>query len=227
VSALLLVEDDRGVAEALRLALVSLGHRVELAQDGKAGLAKLAERPFDVMLLDVMMPGIDGFETARRVRAASLLPIIMLTARSDPIDIVAGLECGADDYVTKPVEPRVLDARIKAVLRRAVPREEAAPLAFGEVTINPMAMMVARAGRPVALTPTELRLLLELAEHAGQALSRHQLLHRVWGYGYAGDSRLVDAVVQRLRAKVEPAPSQPTLIHTVRGIGYRLDRPRN
>jgi DNA-binding response OmpR family regulator len=177
------------------------------------------------MLLDVMMPGIDGFETARRVRVTSLLPIIMLTARSDPIDIVAGLECGADDYVTKPVEPRVLDARIKAVLRRATANEQGSLLAFGELAINPAAMIVTRAGEPVALTPTELRLLLELAEHAGQVLSRHQLLHRVWGYGYAGDSRLVDAVVQRLRAKVEPIPSQPTLIRTVRGIGYRLDRP--
>ena len=197
MSALLLVEDDPGVAEALRLALVSLGHRVELACDGETGLAKMAAQPFDVMLLDVMMPGIDGFETARRVRVASLLPIIMLTARSDPIDIVAGLECGADDYVTKPVEPRVLDARIKAVLRRATPHEQGSLLAFGELAINPAAMTVTRAGEPVALTPTELRLILELAEHAGQVLSRHQLLHRVWGYGYAGDSRLVDAVVQR------------------------------
>lgn len=225
MSVLLLVEDDPGVAEALRLALTSLGHQVELAPDGPAGLAALAQRHFDVMLLDVMMPGIDGFETARRVRAGSLLPIIMLTARSDPIDIVAGLECGADDYVTKPVEPRVLDARIKAVLRRAVPAGRNVSLAFGDLVIDPDAMTVTRGGEPVALTPTELRLLLELAEHTGQVLSRHQLLQRVWGYGYAGDSRLVDAVVQRLRAKVEPAPSRPTLILTVRGIGYRLDRP--
>lgn len=225
MSALLLVEDDPGVAEALTLALSSLGHQVEWARDGETGLAMMIQRPVDVMLLDVMMPGIDGFETARRVRAVSLLPIIMLTARSDPVDIVAGLECGADDYVAKPVEPRVLDARIKAVLRRAAPDDGRTLLAFGELTINPTAMIVSRAGEPVALTPTELRLLLELADHAGQALSRHQLLQRVWGYGYAGDSRLVDAVVQRLRAKVEPTPSQPTLIHTVRGIGYRIDRP--
>ena len=145
MSALLLVEDDPGEAEALRLALVSLGHRVELACDGETGLTKMAAQPFDVMLLDVMMPGIDGFETARRVRVASLLPIIMLTARSDPIDIVAGLECGADDYVTKPVEPRVLDARIKAVLRRATPHEQGSLLAFGELAINPAAMTVTRA----------------------------------------------------------------------------------
>lgn len=225
MSELLLVEDDPGVAEALRLALTSLGHRVEVAADGHSGLAALGDRSFDVMLLDVMLPGIDGFETARRVRAGSLLPIIMLTARSDPIDIVAGLECGADDYVTKPVEPRVLDARIKAVLRRAAPVDGHAALGFGGLLIDTAAMVVTRDGEPVALTPTELRLLLELAEHAGQVLSRHQLLQRVWGYGYAGDSRLVDAVVQRLRAKVEPNPGRPTLIQTVRGIGYRLDRP--
>lgn len=225
MSSLLLVEDDPGVAEALRLALVSLGHRVELAETGEAALDAVGQRDFDVMLLDVMMPGIDGFETARRVRLGSLLPIIMLTARSDPIDIVAGLECGADDYVTKPVEPRVLDARVKAVLRRAAPAGSEGLLRFGELVINPAAMTVTRAGQPVSLTPTELRLLLELAEHAGQVLSRHQLLQRVWDYGYSGDSRLVDAVVQRLRGKVEARPSEPELIKTVRGIGYRLDRP--
>ncbi|SNU01934.1 DNA-binding response regulator, OmpR family, contains REC and winged-helix (wHTH) domain [Ruaniaceae bacterium KH17] len=225
MSSLLLVEDDPGVAEALRLALVSLGHRVELAETGEAALDAVGQRDFDVMLLDVMMPGIDGFETARRVRLGSLLPIIMLTARSDPIDIVAGLECGADDYVTKPVEPRVLDARVKAVLRRAAPAGSEGLLRFGELAINRAAMTVTRAGEPVSLTPTELRLLLELAEHAGQVLSRHQLLQRVWDYGYSGDSRLVDAVVQRLRGKVEARPSEPELIKTVRGIGYRLDRP--
>lgn len=225
MSSLLLVEDDPGVADALRLALVSLGHRVELAETGEAALDAVGQSDFDVMLLDVMMPGIDGFETARRVRLGSQLPIIMLTARSDPIDIVAGLECGADDYVTKPVEPRVLDARIKAVLRRAAPAGSEGLLRFGELVIDPAAMTVTRAGEPVSLTPTELRLLLELAEHAGQVLSRHQLLQRVWDYGYSGDSRLVDAVVQRLRGKVEARPSEPELIKTVRGIGYRLDRP--
>ena len=225
MSSLLLVEDDPGVADALRLALVSLGHRVELAETGEAALDAVGQSDFDVMLLDVMMPGIDGFETARRVRLGSQLPIIMLTARSDPIDIVAGLECGADDYVTKPVEPRVLDARIKAVLRRAAHAGSEGLLRFGELVINPAAMTVTRAGEPVSLTPTELRLLLELAEHAGQVLSRHQLLQRVWDYGYSGDSRLVDAVVQRLRGKVEARPSEPELIKTVRGIGYRLDRP--
>jgi DNA-binding response OmpR family regulator len=224
MSRVLLVEDDPGVAEALALALTSLGHSVRTAPDGTAGLAALAAEPLDVLLLDVMLPGIDGFETARRVRTGSLIPIIMLTARSDAIDIVAGLECGADDYVTKPAEPRVLDARIKAVLRRTSPGATASLKRFGDLCIDTAAMAVTRAGEPVALTPTELRLLVELAEHAGQVLSRHQLLANVWGYGYAGDSRLVDAVVQRLRAKVETTPGKPEHIQTVRGIGYRMDR---
>jgi DNA-binding response OmpR family regulator len=224
MSQVLLVEDDAGVAELLALALRSLGHTVTTAEDGLAGLAAAAGNRFDVMLLDVMMPGIDGFETARRLRAWSLLPIIMLTARSDSIDIVAGLECGADDYVSKPAEPRVLDARIKAVLRRATPESPDATLRLGSLRIDTRAMSVTRDGEAIALTPTELRLLVELAEHRGQVLSRHQLLQRVWGYGYAGDSRLVDAVVQRLRAKIEPVPAQPDYIHTVRGIGYRMDR---
>lgn len=224
MSHVLLVEDDPGVADALALALGSLGHSVRIAADGATGLAALAEGPCDVVLLDLMLPGIDGFETARRIRATSLVPIIMLTARSDAIDIVAGLECGADDYVTKPAEPRVLDARIKAVLRRTSPGTGAAVLRFGDLCVDTTAMTVTNAGVPVALTPTELRLLVELAEHAGQVLSRHQLLANVWGYGYAGDSRLVDAVVQRLRAKVETFPAQPEHIHTVRGIGYRMDR---
>jgi DNA-binding response OmpR family regulator len=220
----LMVEDDPGLAGSLSLALGSLSHEVVVAQDGLSGLAQFAASSFDVVLLDVMLPGIDGFETARRVRVSSLVPIIMLTARSDPIDIVAGLECGADDYVTKPVEPRVLDARIKAVLRRSAPATGDSLLRFGALWIDRAAMAVTRDGEPVPLTPTELRLLIELAEHAGQVLSRHQLLQRVWEYGYAGDSRLVDAVVQRLRAKVEPVPSRPSLIVTVRGIGYRMER---
>ena len=224
MSHVLLVEDDPGVADALALALGSLGHSVRIAADGATGLAALAEGPCDVVLLDLMLPGIDGFETARRIRATSLVPIIMLTARSDAIDIVAGLECGADDYVTKPAEPRVLDARIKAVLRRVEPAAASGEWRFGSLAIDPAAMTVEKDGERLAVTPTELRLLLELAGHRGQVLSRHQLLQRVWGYGYAGDSRLVDAVVQRLRAKVETFPAQPEHIHTVRGIGYRMDR---
>ena len=226
MSHLLLVEDDAGVAELLALAMRSLGHTVTVAPDGYAGLDALDRETVDVVLLDVMMPGIDGFETCRRMRARSQVPIVMLTARSDPVDIVAGLECGADDYVTKPAEPRVLDARVKAILRRATPApEDVVVHRIGDLVLDPGARKLSRGASEVPLTPTEFDVLAELADHRGQALSRHQLLQRVWGYGYAGDSRLVDAVIQRLRTKVEPAPARPTLIETVRGVGYRLERP--
>ncbi|MBB1496032.1 response regulator transcription factor [Propioniciclava sp. MC1595] len=226
MSHLLLVEDDAGVAKLLALAMRSLGHTVTVAPDGYAGLDALDRETVDVVLLDVMMPGIDGFETARRMRARSQVPIVMLTARSDPVDIVAGLECGADDYVTKPAEPRVLDARVKAILRRATPApEDVVVHRIGDLVLDPGARKLSRGASEVPLTPTEFDVLAELADHRGQALSRHQLLQRVWGYGYAGDSRLVDAVIQRLRTKVEPAPARPTHIQTVRGVGYRLERP--
>lgn len=226
MSHLLLVEDDAGVAKLLALAMRSLGHTVTVAPDGYAGLDALDKQTVDVVLLDVMMPGIDGFETARRMRARSQVPIVMLTARSDPVDIVAGLECGADDYVTKPAEPRVLDARVKAILRRATPApEDVVVHRIGDLVLDPGARKLSRGASEVPLTPTEFDVLAELADHRGQALSRHQLLQRVWGYGYAGDSRLVDAVIQRLRTKVEPAPARPTHIQTVRGVGYRLERP--
>ena len=226
MSHLLLVEDDAGVAKLLALAMRSLGHTVTVAPDGYAGLDALDRETVDVVLLDVMMPGIDGFETARRMRARSQVPIVMLTARSDPVDIVAGLECGADDYVTKPAEPRVLDARVKAILRRAtLAPEDVVVHRIGDLVLDPGARKLSRGASEVPLTPTEFDVLAELADHRGQALSRHQLLQRVWGYGYAGDSRLVDAVIQRLRTKVEPAPARPTHIQTVRGVGYRLERP--
>ncbi len=169
-----------------------------------------------------MLPGKDGFEVCRAIRAHDQVPIIMLTARSDAIDIVVGLESGADDYVTKPFETRVLLARIKAVLRRN--QREAAPsvLRFGDVEVDVAGMAVSKAGHEVRLTPTELRLLLELAQHPGQVFTREILLERVWEYSYLGDSRLVDVCVQRLRAKVEDDPSRPELIQTVRGIGYKL-----
>jgi DNA-binding response OmpR family regulator len=228
VARLLLVEDDAAIAEALQLALSGLGHVVRIAETGEEGLAALSSPPaFDLAIVDVMLPGIDGFELCRKVSAADGAPIVLLTARSDPIDIVVGLECGADDYVTKPVEPRVLDARIKAVLRRATPSTAVADrrIEVGSLVVDESAMVVTRRGVELSLTPTELRLLLELLHHAGQAMTRRLLLERVWDYGYVGDARLVDACVQRLRAKVEDDPGRPTLITTVRGVGYRLDRP--
>lgn len=223
---LLLVEDDVGVAELLALALRSLGHDTRLAHDGAAGLLAAASGEFDAMILDVMMPGLDGFETCRRLRATSQLPVIMLTARSDAIDVVTGLELGADDYVIKPVEPRVLDARLKAVLRRAQAEATASGvLVVGDLRIDPDAFAAWRSDVPLALSATETKLLIELARNVGRVLTRRHLLTNVWEYGYAGDSRLVDAAIQRLRVKIEPDPADPTYIHTVRGTGYRMDRP--
>jgi DNA-binding response OmpR family regulator len=223
---LLVVEDDAAVAEALQLSLGSLGHHVRTAGTGEEGLAAVDAAPVDLAVVDVMLPGMDGFELCRRLADRQSLPVVLLTARSDPIDVVVGLECGADDYVIKPVEPRVLDARIKAVLRRATVRPAAdARLRFGELVIDEAAMTVRRGEAELHLTPTELRLLLELVHHPGQVLSRRTLLERVWDYGYLGDSRLVDACVQRLRAKVEREPANPDLIKTVRGIGYRFSPP--
>lgn len=223
---LLLVEDDEAVASALQLALTGLGHAVRAVGTAEQGLATLRDTAVDLAIVDVMLPGMDGFEMCRRLAGTAALPVVLLTARSDPVDIVVGLECGADDYVVKPVEPRVLDARVKAVLRRASAPAPATPtVRLGSLCIDEAAMTVTRDGAEVHLTPTELRLLLDLLHHRGQALSRRTLLERVWEYGYVGDSRLVDACVQRLRAKVEDEPGNPTLIRTVRGVGYRLSPP--
>jgi DNA-binding response OmpR family regulator len=225
MSRLLLVEDDAALADALSLALAALGHRVVVAPTGERAVRTLTEggAEVDFVLLDVMLPGIDGFEVCRQVRARSQVPIVLLTARGDPVDIVVGLECGADDYVVKPVEPRVLDARIKAIHRRAARVATAAdPLRVGDLAIDVDAMTVCRDGVELSLTSTEIRLLVEFAEHPNLVLSRQTLLKRVWDYGYVGDSRLVDAAVGRLRAKAEPDPANPRLLRTVRGIGYRL-----
>ncbi len=234
MSRLLLVEDDEAVAEALDLALTGLGHEVSRVESGEHVQALLdADRmhapDVELVLLDVMLPGIDGFETCRRIGSATTTPVILLTARGDPVDVIVGLECGADDYVVKPAVPRVLDARIKAVLRRTErPAEEhdrADRHVFGSITVDEAAMQASRDGVEIGLTPTELRLFIELARHPGHALTRQTLLSRVWDYGYFGDSRLVDACIQRLRAKVEDEPARPALIRTVRGVGYRLVAP--
>lgn len=207
--------------QALELGLSRHGHQVTPAGDGERGLCLFSSRRPDIVVLDLMLPGIDGFEVCRRVRAAGTVPVIMLTARGDDIDVVGGLEAGADDYVIKPVQSRVLDARIRAVLRRigatAVERER-----HGELVIDRAALVVTKAGEPVALTPTELRMLLELSRAPGQVLSRQQLLELVWEHDYLGDSRIVDACVQRLRAKIEDVPGNPVYVRTVRGFGYRF-----
>jgi DNA-binding response OmpR family regulator len=222
---LLLVEDDAAIRTALQLALTRQGHQVAVAASGEEALASYKIVRPDLIVLDVMLPGVDGFEVCRQIRRTEQLPIILLTARSDDIDVVVGLESGADDYVVKPVQPRVLDARIRAVLRRGE-RETSDTAVYGDLTVDRSAMTVSKHGIPIPLTPTELKLVMELSRHAGQALSRQQLLRLVWEHDYLGDSRLVDACVQRLRAKVEDVPAEPTLIKTVRGVGYRLDPPR-
>lgn len=220
---ILLIEDDPHVREGLEIALRHLGHDVLACSDGEAGIAAISASEPDVVVLDVMLPGADGFEVCRRVRAFSAVPIVMLTARTDDMDVVAGLEAGADDYLPKPVQPRVLEAKLKAVLRRVSPTTApTGPIAFGALVVDRGSLVVTKGGRHLDLTPMELRLLLELAGNPGLVLSRQQLLASVWEQDYLGDSRLVDACVQRLRAKIEDVPSEPRLLRTVRGFGYRF-----
>ncbi|MFJ8964312.1 response regulator [Lentzea sp. NPDC102401] len=219
----LLIEDDEAVREGLSLALTYQGHTVDAVRTGEEGLDLLCSVTPDVVVLDLMLPGVDGFEVCRRIRATGDLPIIMLTARNDDIDVVAGLEAGADDYVAKPAQARVLEARIRAVLRRSTASvAEVVAERYGDLTIDRESLVVTRFGKPVSLAPTELRLLLELSSSPGRVMSRQQLLGSVWDQGYLGDSRLVDACVQRLRSKIEDDPAAPVYVQTVRGFGYRF-----
>jgi DNA-binding response OmpR family regulator len=219
----LLVEDDAVIREATQLALERHGFEVSVAGDGLAGLAAYrAGRP-DVALLDLMLPGMNGVSLCRQIREEGPTPVIMMSARADPIDVVLGLEAGADDYVTKPFDSTVLVARIRAVMRR-MGRAEPGPDApngavrtFGDLEVDRGALEVRLAGRPVELTPTELRLLLCFVDSPGTVLTRDVLLEQVWDYQWGGDSRVVDVHVQRLRAKIGQ-----DLIETVRGFGYKL-----
>jgi DNA-binding response OmpR family regulator len=219
----LLVEDDPSIREVASLGLEQAGFRVTAAPDGREGLIRFRQDRFDVVVLDVMLPFLDGFEVCREIRRDSQAPIVMLSARSELHDIVVGLELGADDYVTKPFELPELVARIKAVLRRSTSVKGDAPVVVRELEIDPAGFRVTRRGEDIPLTATEFRLLLELARRPGQVFTRELLLELVWNYDYLGDSRLVDAAVQRLRSKVEDDPREPTLIRTIRGVGYRLD----
>jgi two-component system response regulator MtrA len=225
---ILLVEDDPSIREVVALGLRAAGFAVDTAADGEAGLARWrADRP-DLVLLDVMLPRLDGLEVCRAIRRESTTPVVMLTARGDTIDVVVGLESGADDYVRKPFEMPELVARVRAALRRRRTEPEAGEPALttlGPLRIDTAGRTVTRDGVEVALTRTEFDLLVELARHPGQVFTREVLLDRVWGYDYLGDSRLVDVAVGRLRAKVERDAAVPELVLTVRGAGYKAARP--
>lgn len=222
---LLVIEDDSSIREIVSIGLKAAGFRVETAMDGRQGLASVRSGGFDAVILDVMLPSLDGFEVCREIRKFSRVPVVMLTARTDLIDVVVGLESGADDYVKKPFELPELVARLRAVLRRAAaPAAENTLITVGRLEIDPVGFTVRRDGAELALTATEFRLLVELAKRPGQVFTRELLLQQVWDYDYLGQTHLVDVAIQRLRAKVEDDPSRPTLIKTIRGVGYRLDR---
>ncbi|MDP9072463.1 MAG: response regulator transcription factor [Actinomycetota bacterium] len=220
---LLLVEDDDSLRESVSLLCERAGWSVECEADGEKAIERFMTGHFDLVLLDLMLPSVDGFEVCRSIRRVSAVPIVMLTARADTSDIVAGLELGADDYVTKPFEAAELVARVRAVLRRLAPMPEEAVRVVAGLAINPEAFTVHKAGSELHLSATEFRLLLELVRNAGLVLTRDVLLERVWNYDYMGDSRLVDMAIKRLRDKVEDDPQQPRRILTVRGVGYRFD----
>ncbi|CAM3320081.1 two-component system response regulator CseB [Kibdelosporangium persicum] len=217
---ILLVEDDAVIREATQLSLERDGFRVTVAEDGITGLEKFRSLAPDVALLDLMLPGMNGVSLCRQIREESPAPVIMMSARADPIDVVLGLEAGADDYVTKPFDSTVLVARIRAVMRRMGRAEEVngeQPLRFGDLEVHRNGLEVRVGGKPVELTPTELRLLLCFVDSPGSVLTRDVLLEQVWDYQWGGDSRVVDVHVQRLRAKVGQ-----DRIETVRGFGYKL-----
>ncbi len=220
---ILTVEDDERIRTAVRLALEDEGWEVAESDNGEDALLMFGQQPTDVVLIDIMLPGIDGFDVCRSIRRVSDVPIVMVTARADTHDVVAGLEAGADDYLTKPFAPKELSARIRALLRRSRSGpDSSADMAFGDLEIIPDQGMVKRDGVEIHLTKTEFRLLVELASSPGKVFSREALLEKVWGYGYFGDGRLVDVHIRRLRTKIEADPADPQHVVTVRGLGYKI-----
>ena len=221
---ILMVEDDAVIREATQLTLERHGYDVTTAEDGLEAIESFEKIHPDAVMLDIMLPGLDGISVCRRIRETSTVPIVMVSARGDALDVVLGLEAGADDYVTKPFDTQVLVARLRAVLRRAVadpvrpaPSTGATVESFGDLELDREALEVRRGGSTVQLTPTELKLLIEFANNPGVVLSRSTLLQRVWDYEWGGDGRLVDVHLQRLRTKIGA-----DRIETVRGFGYKL-----
>jgi len=217
---ILVVDDDTALAEMIGIVLRGEGFEPHFSYDGEAALDAFAALQPDLVLLDLMLPGLDGIAVCARIRESSGIPIIMLTAKSDASDVVEGLESGADDYVVKPFNPKELVARIRTRLR-PTPDTAVETLRIGDITINVTGHEVTRAGQQISLTPLEFDLLLALAMKPNQVFTREMLLEQVWGYHYKADTRLVNVHVQRLRAKVELDPDNPAIVMTVRGVGYR------
>lgn len=229
---ILVVDDEKPISDIVKFNLAKEGYDVITAYDGEEALAKVNEVNPDLILLDLMLPKIDGLEVAREVRKSHDMPIIMLTAKDSEIDKVLGLEMGADDYVTKPFSNRELVARVKANLRRQGTinnaqneEDENSEIEIGDLTIHPDAYIVSKRGEKIELTHREFELLHYLAQHNGQVMTREHLLQTVWGYDYFGDVRTVDVTVRRLREKIEDNPSHPEWLVTRRGVGYYLRNP--
>jgi two-component system response regulator RegX3 len=226
MSRILVVEDEQSFSDALSFMLRKEGFDVSVAADGHSALDTFHREGADIVLLDIMLPGIPGTEVCRQIRNVSQVPIIMVTAKDSEIDKVVGLELGADDYVTKPFSSRELVARIRAVMRRRGPEQPAASdstLAAGSIVMDVDRHVVTVAGQPVKLPLKEFELLEVLMRNAGRVLTRGQLIDRVWGSDYVGDTKTLDVHVKRLRSKIEPNPAEPSVLVTVRGLGYKLE----
>lgn len=221
---ILVVDDDPAISEMLTIVLESEGFEPVPVIDGGEAVQKFRDHQPDLILLDLMLPGMNGVDICKAIRQESSVPIVMLTAKTDTVDVVLGLESGADDYITKPFKPKELVARIRARLRRGDDSGSAELLRIGDLTIDVPAHSVKRGSEEISLTPLEFDLLLQLARKPGQVHTREELLENVWGYRHASDTRLVNVHVQRLRAKVEKDPDEPQVVLTVRGVGYKTGK---
>lgn len=227
----LVVEDEESIATLIKYNLEQAGYEVEVAEDGEIAIDKFKNKRFDFVMLDIMLPKVDGIEVCREIRQQSRhVPILMLTAKDDEFDKVLGLELGADDYMTKPFSPRELMARVRAILRRVSEdqqpkEEEIKKIEIGALTIYPENYEAYLNGEPIDLTPKEFELLLYLVNGKGKVMTRDQLLNAVWNYEFVGDTRIVDVHISHLRDKIEPNTKKPTYIKTVRGLGYKFEGP--